>query len=119
MIISTIKHAVQTHETQQMAPVNRSESLFSVRIPRSKVHATRDTLRLPRKPIETLTRDTRRARVQCTKNRTEERERGREMKEIGFVVEQLSLTLNTLRYARPLPVEIERHAEVPWTAVNF
>lgn len=41
------------------------------------------------------------------------------MKEIGFVVEQLSLTLNTLRYARPLPVEIERHAEVPWTAVNF
>lgn len=75
MIISTIKHAVQTHETQQMAPVNRSESLFSVRIPRSKVHATRDTLRLPRKPIETLTRDTRRARVQCTKNRTEERER--------------------------------------------
>lgn len=110
MIISTIKHAVQTHETQQMAPVNRSESLFSVRIPRSKVHATRDTLRLPRKPIETLTRDTRRARVQCTKNRTEERERGREMKEIGFVVEQLSLTLNTLRYARPLPAEIERHA---------
>lgn len=81
MIISTIKHAVQTHETQQMAPVNRSESLFSVRIPRSKVHATRDTLRLPRKPIETLTRDTRRARVQCTKNRTEERERERERNE--------------------------------------
>ena len=68
-----------------MTPVNRSESLFSVRIPRSKVHATRDALRLPRKPIETLTRDTRRARAQCTKKRKEkEREREREMKEIGF-----------------------------------
>lgn len=64
-----------------MALVNRSESLFSVRIPRSKVHATRDTLRLPRKLIETLTRDTR----TCTSTRRrEERERDREMGEIGF-----------------------------------
>lgn len=76
---------------------------FPFRCSSWKTHATRDILLLPEKWSRLVTRYTRASRVRA-------RKKGTRTEEIRITIseEQLSLTLNILRYAQPLPVERDR-----------